>query len=1232
MLTNIIKALSTNKDYFNYRSRIALMQTCQEIHTAMTTETDFFPCLHQEFESIAAKYPDEIAIIDPHGNKYSYKTINQRANQWAHYFQGLIQKGQQVGLFMPMSVDYIILQLALLKCGIAFIPLTTNRKTPITRLHQYMRHEKAMYVITNKIFSNHIFIKTLHKSVIIVENLSASIDDYDDKNLDILYSHNELAYIMNSSGSTGEPKQALISHKGLVPFIKSLTKAMRVNSTSCMAALADVAFDAHLAELWCAFIKGARVQIITAEDHLKPQKFKHLYQEVTHGMFTPSVLSRLDESVLEKLEVILSTGEVLTNKELKKWALNRVFIDGYGPMESTIGCYFWIYENGELVSAMCSHGTGIMLGRFDQDAWCSDKEDPILKDQTDLGEVYIYGIGLAQGYTDTALTKSAFVTIQDHHGKSWRAFKTGDLGRWQNGQLKLMGRTNRQFKIHGRLIHALEIENIIKKSGLVKWVYVDGEQHKGAYQTRLFAHIVLEHEGCDLFELNHYLKQNFYADISPAYWLIHKEQPVLSGNLKVERQQLAKLRPKKVFLSGVSDYVDEKYDQLTALWLKVLCLKNENRYQPRIDDDFFKLGGSSLSASDLIAAVNQQFNKKISITAFMNSPTLFFLITQIDDTLSMDKCFRTVQEFPESEHGPVIFIHTLMCDADEDFGKLYQHFDAWQRNIYSLSAPGLQHGYHPNVMAEIVRVYAPFIRKVTKPNQIPVIITWSAGGAKAIEISIALLKLGILSIVVMLDSEAPAYFQGMEKTPYSEYLWALYTYKLKRANYPMRADFENELQLDRYHPIRQVGLFFDKVIKIDQRYNQGRQVNKLKSIRSEMLLIYNQHFDCYPPNVHLWYADDTLQKRRHLPNGARLCWSSELNFASEPQRLSGNHESIILNDHEQLAKKIIAFVELETALLKTEFLNQQLSHYYRHYDRVVNQIKIDTVVQQLPKMEGAQLYLKPSIDNACIKLSDIAVNAWLTGAWCPHQCKRMIVVKLSSLKDMPPRQVEHTIVDLLSQLPWIDKSGFSSFPNRNVLNEALKRINQKHLMWVIEDDRQSSETSLWESPLADAIFNTPSAHVVFISSKPQLKLGERVIDLFNAKTIDLSELPRVDAEPPVLPSTLRLPTLKYLNFSKIKTNNLHNIPMQGPSGVDTELLREAEIDVAEDLSVAQPSSQLTGDKKHSGNISILFGAKIKVGGKMTLPTPEKVMQNQGGDVSLAEKSDITASDIIFDGK
>ena len=499
----------------------------------------------------------------------------------------------------------------------------------------------------------------------------------------------DLAYIIGSSGFTGEPKLIKINHHGLMPFMRLHHPYMRLadnslerNQLECMAVLMDINFDAHLAELLIPLTCGARARVLPADKvRMEFDLYRSWYKGVTMGIFTPSVMAILQDNVGELrengLRVVLGTGEAMPEHIRKLWGENFLLINGWGPTEDTIGTYLMLYENKQLVAADTVEGRTVYLYKFDEDAWKTDRKTLLSKDNSALGEIYITGTGLSPGYVDSAQDEGRFVMIGGQ-----RAFATGDLAQWERKdipgggvvyELKIRGRIDRQFKLHGMLVNASEIEAKLSEAG-IKGIefYVDQEQEPAQAPTGggaaaaavsterrsvddhkpLMVYVWHTEEATDKtiedktransidYEfLSAYLESELTRYMVPAYWIYLTEPVGLSKGswkkigLNKQRDRLAELRRKSVpiCLPGHIPFDEKTFDEKTELsvskkickaWREALGHRDEFDYRPCYDHEFRLAGGSSLAFSGLRTHLAELFGISLRYYEMIQDPTL----------------------------------------------------------------------------------------------------------------------------------------------------------------------------------------------------------------------------------------------------------------------------------------------------------------------------------------------------------------------------------------------------------------------------------------------------------------------------------------------------------------------------------------------------------------------------------------------------------------------------------
>ncbi|MBF0119717.1 MAG: amino acid adenylation domain-containing protein, partial [Desulfobacterales bacterium] len=514
------------------------------------------------FEEQVEKTPDAIAVIYEE-DKLTYKELNERANQLAHY---LIHNGVKadtlVGICIERSLEMIIGLLGILKAGGAYVPIDPNY--PKERIDFIIKDSNAHVVLTQD------------------EIKEILLNTYSLENPKIKIFSDNLAYVMYTSGSTGEPKGVSVPHAGIVRLVIK-PNYVNISSEDRFIQFAPIAFDASTFEIWAALLNGASLIVMTSnKDSLLELGNEINRHKVTVLWLTSSLFNLIvDESIeiLRPIRQLLAGGEELSVNHIQK-ALKALpecqIINGYGPTENTtFTCCYSIertkYDrsipigkpiNGTIVYILDNH-----LNRV-----------PI----SIRGEIYIGGDGLARGYLNRPdLTKERF--IETSFG---RLYKTGDLGRFlPDGNIEYIGRIDNQIKLRGFRIELGEIESVIDKHIEVK------ESAVILQEKRLIAYITSENKN---IELKEYLKQYLPDYMIPASIVVIDKMPQ-TPNGKIDRKALSKIEHN--FIS--SEYIipsTEIEQKLANIWKQTLKIE-----QIGIHDNFFELGGDSILSIQIVS-------------------------------------------------------------------------------------------------------------------------------------------------------------------------------------------------------------------------------------------------------------------------------------------------------------------------------------------------------------------------------------------------------------------------------------------------------------------------------------------------------------------------------------------------------------------------------------------------------------------------------------------------------
>lgn len=575
----------------------------QLIHEFNRTET-VFPrdlTITQLFESQVARTPDKIALTAG-GRDITYRDLNERANQIAHR---LIQiaggDSKSIAVWAERSVEAVISILAILKSGRAYVPLDTRH--PEERLRFILRDSKAPIILASSPLSG-----KLNDEFTVIDISSIGNDENSDVHR-INGSATDLAYIMYTSGTTGNPKGVMISHRNVCRLVINSNYADLDESTRLLLTGA-LGFDATTFEIWGCLLNGGTLCIVPEETlHQGGPLGKAIADYSINTMWlTASLFNQHVEdapAIFQGLKYLLVGGEALSTKHINKvrdmYPMLQI-INGYGPTENTT------FSVCHKIEKTFEHN--IPIGKP-----ISNSQAYILNESRRLvpigvtGELYVGGDGLAMGYLNSReLTNEKFVV--NPYKKGTLIYKTGDLARWlPDGNIEFLGRMDDQVKIRGYRIELSEIENTLKQITKDAVVLVDRKNEKDA---RLNAFVLLSDDSLTPLKLRKYLRKKLPDYMVPSSIIILDSFP-LTPNGKTDKKALALKTPVSEATDVIVKPNTEIEKQLAAIWMDVIQAEKVG-----LNDTFFDLGGHSLLLISSIQKVSKCFNVELPIDAYFS--------------------------------------------------------------------------------------------------------------------------------------------------------------------------------------------------------------------------------------------------------------------------------------------------------------------------------------------------------------------------------------------------------------------------------------------------------------------------------------------------------------------------------------------------------------------------------------------------------------------------------------
>ena len=466
-----------------------------------TKEIEHAETLHELFQSQARKYPDNIAAVHG-GQQLTYAELDSLSSRIANGLADAgVERESAVVVLMQRSIDLLAATLGISKSGGSFVLLDPS--TPQARVDYIVGATNAKMVITADTIEG---LKSCTKSVSLPS-----------------VSRRDRAYVVFTSGSTGNPKGVEVEHRSITNFINAQAERMHVTESDRTTFTFSPAFDGAISEIFYPFSRGATCVIVDSDVVLDPQRLtKYLNdQRVTAMKLPPSLLAMLQASDFDHVKTLVSAGDKLTGELARRWITDdRQFLNGYGPTEVAVGCTMRTLT----VDDMARPPIGIPMNNMR--VYVLDRHRQVVP-IGGKGEIYVGGIGVARGYLNQPeLTAKSFVPdpFADDYPNS-RMYRTGDLGRWlPDGNLEFIGRADSQICLRGFRVEPGEIAAALEQLSDVRQAEV--VHRTDSESNQLVAYVVPEADS-DLVSNAQALESDHVNGWKELFEQAHRASPVV---------------------------------------------------------------------------------------------------------------------------------------------------------------------------------------------------------------------------------------------------------------------------------------------------------------------------------------------------------------------------------------------------------------------------------------------------------------------------------------------------------------------------------------------------------------------------------------------------------------------------------------------------------------------------------------------------------------------------------
>ncbi|MCA1186210.1 MULTISPECIES: non-ribosomal peptide synthetase [unclassified Saccharopolyspora] len=559
----------------------------------------------------AALVPEDTAV-ECGDQRLTYAELEQRVGAAAALLRRTCGSGERVGLLLPRSVELVIALLATWRIGATAVPLPLD--LPEERLAAQADSCSLRFAWTSGDFPLPAHVQPVDPSH--AEGESAATDS---PTVGEALVGEAPAYVLFTSGSTGEPKGVQVGHEALLNLLAGIADSPGLGTDDVLLSVTAPFFDIALLELLLPLMRGARLVVATEDETRDPRLLADRLDlcAATTMQATPSTWRMLvDTGWAGRAELTAWCGGEPLSRDLANALLDRCsgVWNLYGPTETTIWSARWKVLPGSgpvLVGEPVNNTTLHVLGPHGT---------PLPPGAP--GELHIAGTGLADGYLgNPELTEQRFTTIEDENGTPRRAYRTGDLAlRLGDGTLRHLGRTDDQMKVRGHRIEPEEIERAVRSHPDVRDCVV-----LLADSGALIAHVQPEPG----FEpepaaLAAHTAASLRPVLVPQHYVLHPELP-RTPNGKKDRKALRGVATPEPSGDAVATPPGTREEILVAeAYQQVLDRDRVGR-----DDDFFASGGHSLAAVRVLHLIEEASGVRLPLHVFMRDTAVSAVAAEV---------------------------------------------------------------------------------------------------------------------------------------------------------------------------------------------------------------------------------------------------------------------------------------------------------------------------------------------------------------------------------------------------------------------------------------------------------------------------------------------------------------------------------------------------------------------------------------------------------------------------
>ena len=576
--------------------------------------------------------PEAVALSDGTAT-LTYRAMCESAEQLAvRLARAGVREETLVGVCLPRSFARITAMLAIWQAGGAVLAL--DPAWPFERLRSLLDQSGAPFVLTTDAL-----VLSLHdrkRNVLAIDSASWCSDCVLPPRAPGPWQPGALAYVVYTSGSTGEPKGVEITYQNLAHLISWHRHTFVLSTTDRASHVAGLGFDASFWEVWPTLCAGASVILVEEEMRTSPALLtRWLLEQGITVAFVPTALAEImiaaDWPADSALRLLLTGGEALRRRPRPDLPFS--FVNNYGPSECTVVATSGTVSpdgSGLPPIGLPIAGTSIYI--------LDNAGDPVVDGEP--GEIYIGGAGVGRGYRNRLdLTQERFLPDRfDASGKG-RLYRTGDFGRrLPDGHIAFLGRADAQEQIRGSRVEPAEVAAVLTRHPAVRWCAVLGDGQ--ANNRRLVAYVLPEADMEPSSEdLRGFLKTLLPDHMIPSDFVLIEQVP-LSDNGKFDLAAL----PPLVTATPLKRSAFRAPTTPAEARLASIISEALGGSPVGANDNFFLLGGHSLLGMQVVLRAQDAFGVQLSLRDLFQAPTVAGLAERIADLLA-----RTLDAMTDEE-------------------------------------------------------------------------------------------------------------------------------------------------------------------------------------------------------------------------------------------------------------------------------------------------------------------------------------------------------------------------------------------------------------------------------------------------------------------------------------------------------------------------------------------------------------------------------------------------------